>query len=89
MLSHRKVAAISLWKPTTIILPVEIRIVKKSVVEVALELVQEDRAYHCCSMMQKKPIVDISNKKGMDSGKLSKDHVFLKACRTYYATLES
>ena len=47
-------------------------------VEVALELVQEDRAYHCCSMMQKKPIVDIGNKKGMDSGKLSKDQVFLK-----------
>jgi len=41
-------------------------------------------------MMQKKPIVDISNKKGMDSEKLPKDdQVFLKACRTYHATLES
>ena len=58
-------------------------------VEVALELVQEDRAYHCCGMMQKKPIVDISNKKGMDSEKLPKDQIFLKACQTYHATLES
>ena len=33
--------------------------------------------------MQKKPIVDISNKKGMDSAKLPKDQVFLKVCRTY------
>jgi hypothetical protein len=39
--------------------------------------------------MQKKPIVDISNKKGMDSAKLPKDQVFLKVCRTYHATLES
>ena len=42
-------------------------------------MVQEDRAYHYCSMMQKKPIVDISNKKGMDSGKLSKDQSLLKS----------
>jgi hypothetical protein len=48
--------------------------VKKSVVEVALELVQEERAYHCCcTLMQKKPIINISNKKGMDSEKLAKD----------------
>jgi hypothetical protein len=38
-------------------------------------------------MMQKKPIVNISNKKGMDSEKLPKDQVFLKACRTYHASL--
>jgi hypothetical protein len=38
--------------------------------------------------MQKKHIVDISNK-GMDSTKLLKDQVFLKVCRTYHATLES
>jgi len=54
-------------------------IAKKSVVEVevALELVQSE------------PIVDISNKKGIESAKLPKDQVFLKACRTYHAILES
>ena len=63
-------------------------------VEAALELVQDIRhqtleAYHYCSIyreavMQKKPIVNISNKKGMDSAKLPKDQVFLKVCRTYH-----
>ena len=37
--------------------------------------------------MQKKPIVEISNKKGMDKAELPKDQVFLKVCRTYHATL--
>jgi hypothetical protein len=61
--------------------------IKKSVVKIALELVQEDtRAYHCFSIcreavMQKKPIVDISNK-GMDREKTPKinSSIFLKAC---------
>jgi len=48
------------------------------VVEAALELYRKTE--HCCSMMQKKPIADISNKKGMDSEKLPNDQIFLKAC---------
>ena len=38
--------------------------------------------------MQKKPIVDISNKKVRDSEKLAKDQAFLKSWRTYH-TIES
>jgi hypothetical protein len=48
------------------------------------------RAHHCCSIcreavMQKKPIVDISNKNGRDSEKTPKieSSMFLKASRTY------
>ena len=40
-------------------------------------------------VMQKKPVVDISNKKGIDSAKLPKDQIFLKVCRIYHAILES
>ena len=45
-------------------------IIKKSVVEVEVALELYRKTEHCCSMMQKKPIVHISNK-GMGSEKTS------------------
>jgi hypothetical protein len=65
--------------------------VKKSVVEVALEMVQEDIRHQSLPLLQHMQGSSdaISNKKGMDSAKLPKDQVFLKVWRPYHATLES
>jgi len=62
--------------------------VKKSVVEVALEMVQEDIRHQSLPLLQHMQGSSdaISNKKGMDSAKLPKDQVFLKVWRPYHAT---
>jgi hypothetical protein len=64
--------------------------VKKSVVEVALEIVQEGIGHQSLPLLQHmQGSSDAISNKGTDSAKLPKDQVFLKIWRPYHATLES